>query len=325
MQAKPVAYLALRPTGAAWEFTARGVESKLSEAGVGARSNEPSAAVAFVGRALGRMRLIRNIGLRGSKAYVVVMMGPTERRLFPVSYTNEVIPYCFDCWPKDYARWHGIFRRNRVQLAFFTARQSANYFRRRMPSMDCIWLPEATLPELHSSERPLRDRSIDVLELGRRHEGFHQAIESRLAEAGARHLYETEVGRIIFASDEDLKDALGDSKVSICFPSSVTHPERSGDVETVTHRYFESLASKTLVVGRGPAELNDLFGYNPVVEIDENDPADQLMSILERIDSYQGFVEQNRSSVIRVGSWGGRVGTLLDELAERGYAVDAAT
>ena len=65
-----------------------------------------------------------------------------------------------------------------------------------------------------------------------------------------------------------LAAGFGDAKVSVCFPSSTTHPQRSGSVETATHRYFESFASRCIVVGRAPAELVDLFGYNPVVEAD---------------------------------------------------------
>ena len=79
---------------------------------------------------------------------------------------------------------------------------------------------------------------------------------------------------VLFSSrhPDELKDlvaGLANSRVSICFPQSITNPERCGKVETVTLRYFESMASKCLIVGKCPLELRDLFGYNPVIEVDD--------------------------------------------------------
>ena len=48
-------------------------------------------------------------------------------------------------------------------------------------------------------------------------------------------------------------DGLARSRVSICVPSSVTHPERAGDIETMTIRYLQSMVSKCVVLGRAPA------------------------------------------------------------------------
>ena len=50
-------------------------------------------------------------------------------------------------------------------------------------------------------------------------------------------------------------------------------------VETLTHRYLESIASKRVVVGRCIRELEMLFGYNPVIEVDMADPVGQLRSV----------------------------------------------
>ena len=67
------------------------------------------------------------------------------------------------------------------------------------------------------------------------------------------------------------------------FPCSLTHPERSGPVETVTHRYFESMASKCLIIGHAPRELIDLFGYNPAIEMQANHEFKQLQALLDKI------------------------------------------
>ena len=148
--------------------------------------------------------MVRNFWKAGRDIYLAVLMGPAEYRLFPFSYGREMVVYCFDCWQAKYARWEALFRRNRLRLAFFSARRSAEYFSQRIPAMKSVWLPEAVDPEAYLSSKPLDERSIDVLELGRKYDAFHQAITSRLQETHRMHLYEQEKGQIIFPTREAL-------------------------------------------------------------------------------------------------------------------------
>ncbi len=112
------------------------------------------------------------------------------------------------------------------------------------------------------------------------------------------------------------------TKISICFPKSSTDPESSGGVETVTFRYFESIASKCLIVGHCPQELKDLFGYNPVIEIKESGEGEQLLRLLSNIGRYQDLVEKNYQRMCEVGTWDARVRTMLPLLKQRGYVVE---
>jgi len=177
--------------------------------------------------------------------------------------------------------------------------------------MRSVWLPEATDPLEYCASIPLSERNIDVLELGRRYDSFHRKIAQPLAEANRVHLFERVKGEIIFSDRAGLVDGLGRSKLSICFPCSQTHPERSGAIETVTHRYFESMASKCLIVGHAPQELIDLFGYNPVIEIHSECAFEQIESILNNLDSFRSFVEDNYQRLLEVGTWKSRVQTVL--------------
>ena len=128
----------------------------------------------------------------------VVFMGLSESRTIPFSYWTEIFPYCFDCWPNEYERWASFFKRHRVRLAFFSARQSAQHFAAELPGMQAVWLPEATNPLDYSASKSLADRDIDVLELGRKYDQFHFKIVDSLAAAGRRHLFEKVKGKIIF-------------------------------------------------------------------------------------------------------------------------------
>jgi hypothetical protein len=188
--------------------------------------------------------------------------------------------------------------------------------------MRSVWLPEATDPDAYDPSKPLADRTIDVLELGRRHESVHAEIVGPLASGGETHKYQLAEGEIVFPSRDALVAGLGDAKLSILFPSSLTHPSRSGNVETVTHKYFESMASGCIPVGRCPTELEDLFGYNPVLQLDESNPVTHIRALLSDLDSHRCLVERNLARLLEVGTWDARAQTLLSALQARGYALE---
>src|SRR5690606_35892243 len=80
---------------------------------------------------------------------------------------------------------------------------------------------------------------------------------------------------LIFELESNLIDSLARAKISLCFPKSVTHPEIANSISKVTMRYFQSMASKSLILGKAPADMKELFDYNPVIEIDEAAPVKQ--------------------------------------------------
>jgi hypothetical protein len=305
-----------------WLYPLAGLEDSLERSGMAAVAHDPSPASSFVARGLGKLRLLRQIAQVRDEAAFVALMGPMESQLFPRCFFGKSILYCFDCWPRDYARWGSLFRRHQTQFAFFSARRSAEVFSSRLPEMQSLWLPEATDPHVYDSSKPLAQRTIDVLELGRRYESIHADIVGPLAGGGVTHLYERAAGEIVFATHDELVAGLGDAKLSILFPSSLTHPSRSGDVETVTHKYFESIASGCIPVGRCPAELEDLFGYDPVVPLDESDPVAHIRALLDDVDAHGALVERNLARLLEVGTWDARARSLLDTLQARGYALE---
>ena len=300
-----------------WTYPVLGLEKALIASGVRPVSQKSTGFWRFLTKAQARAGMVRNFWKAGKDIYLAILMGPANYRLFPYSYFREAVIYGFDCWPAQFPRWEAFLRRNRIRLAFFTARHSAEYFSQKIPGMKGEWLPEAVEPEAYHHSKGLEERSIDVLELGRRNETLHQAITQRLKESRRVHLYEPEKGRIVFPTREGLVQGLADSKISVCYPSSITHPERSGEVETVTHRYFESMASGCILWGKCPQELRDLFGYNPVIEVDERSPYEQLEEILQNLGSYQELVCRNYQRLLEVGTWRVRAAAMLEVL--KGY------
>ncbi len=255
-------------------------------------------------RVLGR--IVRNVCEGLGPQLLCLLMGPAAHRLVPDGILNRCSIYCWDTWPENFARWDSLFERFRTPIAFFSSRQAKERFESCSPDIRCYWVPEATDPTIYDSNKPLSRRTINVLELGRRYNAFHQEITPVLASARISHLYESSPGRVIFDTREGLIQGLADSKILISFPASVTTPSRAA-IETVTHRYFQGMASGCLLVGRCPSELQDLIGYNPVIEVDFSNASEQILNVLQSIEAYQDFVNQNLETVRHEGCWKERV------------------
>lgn len=67
------------------------------------------------------------------------------------------------------------------------------------------------------------------------------------------------------------------------------------------------MASKCLIVGKVPHDMLHLFDYNPIVEIDEENPVAQIEAILANFDTYIPLIEKNYETVKNSHNWDNRV------------------
>jgi hypothetical protein len=243
---------------------------------------------------------------------ITPMAWASDRDIFPEGFRFRIVPWIYDCWPSHWDRWEALLRRHRVRLAFFASRQAADEFRTRLRGTTCAWVPEAVDPQDYDAGERLATRTIDVLELGRRSEAVHVRLAKVLSERGLRHEFQAAGHPRMYETKQALRDALGRTRVLICLPKSITHPEAAGGLETATYRYFEGMASGCVLVGRCPAELRDLWGFDPVVHLDIEHPDRTVIEVLERLGDYQGLVERNLRRLHEVGTWRHRATTMLE-------------
>jgi hypothetical protein len=317
---KRLRYLAARNRGIPADAAIEGMEQALARQGVVGVFNDADP-TRLIGRILNKAGLIRTITPLTQTAYITPLMQMAAFRAFPQCLISETIAYCFDCWPSAYERWAEFFRATQMKVAFISARQSAEWMANAIPGLDAIWMPEAIELAGYATPIPFEQRAIDVLELGRRWDSYHDRIAAHCAQRGYVHRYERTKGELVFADDAAFRDGLVNTRISICFPSSLTHPDRSGDVETLTLRYLESIASQSVIVGNCPQELKDLFGYDPVIQYDKIDPCGQIDTILHAMHEYRALVNRNYARLLEVGTWDARVKTIIAALIDRGYAV----
>lgn len=242
-----------------------------------------------------------------------------ERHLFGVIFCLDVRKICayallnghsrsiylFDGWPSKLDRIMDFFRYFKLDHLFVSASQSATVLGSKLGFDKVHWVPEGVNPEEYK-QYAFEDKTIDVLALGRKYDLYHDAIVDHLRESKKVYLYEKVKGQIIFPTREGFFEGLARSKISICVPCNITHPERSGNLEHMTNRYLQSMVSKCLIVGHAPKEMIELFGYNPVIEIDMEQPALQLKALLKNYADYRPLIEKNYQNVVQYHSWENR-------------------
>jgi hypothetical protein len=312
----PLRFLRTKETPKPSNYPLYSIDRAMEQAGVRALPDRASIPDCLPANLAYKFRWMWNFHRAAAGPVFVSYMGYLEKKTFPFSYWTEIVPYCFDCWPKYYDWWTSFYKRQRVRVAFISARQSAEYFAKTMPEMQSVWLPEAVDPSEYRASKPWAERDIDVLEMGRKYSLFHNRIAGKLAESKRVHLHQRTDGEVIFPHRNDLVDGLSRTRIMICFPRCQTHPEDTGNVETVTYRYFQSMASKCLIVGHAPQELIDLFGYNPVIETEAGCEAEHIEWVLDHPDSYGALIERNYARLLEVGTWRSRVERILDVIGE---------
>jgi hypothetical protein len=235
-----------------------------------------------------------------------ILMGPNFRKTLP-RYLGDgrKSVYIFDAWPHNHDKISRYATACRLEHLFVSASQSTAALGLLLKSVKCHWIPEGITPgDYYLAFTPERD--IDVLQFGRRFDKYHQMIAPELEKRGRKYVYEKVSGQVIFPTRLDYVEGLARTKISICAPLSVSHPERAGGIETMTVRYLQSMLSRCLLVGHAPSEMIQLFGYNPVIEIDYRDPAGQLLGLLDRLDEYQPLIEKNYRAVREHHTWSSR-------------------
>jgi hypothetical protein len=242
-------------------------------------------------------------------------MGPFWRHLAVFGRRGAVIPVCWDVWEPDLPGWRDKLRRYDLAAVVCSSRAATEALQAALPDTQVHCVLEAVNAHEFNGGRALADRRLHVLEAGRRYDAWHGAVRDPLAAGGFRHVYEGTKGRLAIPSHDRFLEALSDAAIGVCFPSSMTHPARSGGFEAVTRRYFEYMASGALLFGHAPQDLVDWCGYNPVIEVDLADAAEQVLGVLSDLPSYQPLVDRNRQLVNARGTWNDRAALITDIFA----------
>ena len=230
---------------------------------------------------------------------------------FPDYARYEIIPLIWDCWPIYFEKTCQWFIKHDVKSAIFTSSQTAERMRARFPKMNILTITEGIDTSKYGKGKDLKKRTIDLLEYGRRN---NKVFDVKL-KRDYNHKY-SKNGEHVFNTQNELIEGLADSKITVCYPRCDTQPQKAGDIETLTQRYWEAMLSRVLIVGHAPKELVDLIGYNPVIEIGEEHQTEKIIDIIENIDNYQTLVDKNRNAALEKGDWKNRISEIMKWVQE---------
>ncbi len=262
----------------------------------------------------------KTIFARKKKSLLVIGGSYIDFTAFPYNYFYEVVPVFWDTWKQYHPLLISGLLRNKVKYAFFTQKEVAELIQEKIPEIRTFWMPEGIQINQYKEGVKLKERTVNILQFGRKLEAYHEVILNTISPFH-NYLYSKHELHLLFKDFDEFTIGLSNTAISICFPRSLTHPELTGGIETLTQRYWESILSKCLIVGKAPQELIELMGYNPVIEVDWNDPKSQLKEILLKIDCYQEFVNLNFKKAIEICSWEKRISDIIITLNDLGYTV----
>lgn len=235
---------------------------------------------------------------------------------FPYYATHEVIPFIWDCWPCYYDKMEAWFNRHKTRTAIFTSRMEMEEMQKRCPQVKMLWCPEAVDASNYKKGKLLKDRCINLLEFGRSNERVLCKLSID------NHVCTYVNGKFIY-SNEELYEAMGDARITVCLPKSMTHPDIAQGIETLTQRYWESMLSRMVIIGHAPKELIDICGYNPVLELpnDKEQINTFILNIISNIEDYQELVDRNRQTALEKGLWSIRMKDVVKWLDNIGYTI----
>ena len=247
-----------------------------------------------------------------SKNVIAILMGQGQiSKLEPYFWRrSKNAIYMFDCWEPSLYAIEKIINKYKLKYFFSSSKQSTKILKDKCKNSECVWVPEAITIRNYKYYH-IDDKNIDVIQVGRKYDFYHQKIVNNCLEVGISYLYEKVRGVIMLPERVEFIEALARSKISICFSSDITHPKRSGIISTMTQRYLQSMASKCLIIGNVPNDMYELFDYIPIIEADLNSPFEQISNILKNFNSYQKLIEKNYLEVLNKHQWKNRIDLIL--------------
>lgn len=243
---------------------------------------------------------------------LVLGSGRVESVSWPKLLTHEIVPFLWDVWPDKIAPLIRFVRRNKIRTLFCTSSQIVEILKSRLSGVDIHWIPEGIKAKAYSKGENLRNRPVDILSYGRQMNAVVDQLRVIVSDEKLNVLFR-EGDAHLFSTFDDLVQGLQLSKMSICYPQSVTHPDRAQNIETLTQRYWEAMLSGTLLVGHAPQELIEVCGYNPVVELGDN-PTIVVNDILKNIEKYQSLVDRNRGCAEEKADWSMQISKVMELL-----------
>lgn len=159
------------------------------------------------------------------------------------------------------------------------------------------------------------------MQMGRKNSSLDEFAHRYITKKGLQdsdYIRELKKGEIIYPEFSDLGEAIAKTSFFILSPRDVDDKIFTGKISDVTARFYEGMASKTLLIGYKPKDtFDELFPYeNAMIEVEGyEDFCNKIDYYLSHPEEYQKIIDHNYEYLMANHRWKNRVRQMVEELS----------
>lgn len=227
---------------------------------------------------------------------------------------NKISLYIYDCWEPEFDAWQKVIDDINPDYVFFCFKQTWEHYK---SIYNCYWVPQSADLDYFGDLDIEKTRMF--IQMGRVNPKMHDAIKNYLnahsiPDTDDNYVYRRQEKTNLFPALPDLVREINRSKYIVCVPKCYENFKRTGNVCGITARYFESIACKTMIMGKKPVSFDELFPSEGMIEFNED-----MSDFNEKIDAlendpsrYKKIVEENYACLMNHHTWGHRLDQIME-------------
>ena len=227
---------------------------------------------------------------------------------------NEISIFCYDCWEPEFQDWEKVIDDIGIDYLFFGYKKSAEYFKET--GHNSYWVPLSADFTVFKDFYEKKTRMF--MQMGRRNDVLHEKILAYLKLHGLEdsrenYVYRHDRNEQIYPDIHELAKEINRTKYFVCVPKSYENFKRTGAISETICRYYEAMASKTMIIGMKPDTFDELFPYKAMINFNNNEDFNEAIDYYEtHQDEYEAMLKKNHDYVLEHHSWGNRIHQILD-------------
>ena len=255
-----------------------------------------------------------------------ILMGPENYQLdlfkdWDKNLKTKIL-YVYDTFPSQYPLIKRLCQDKPWDVMITSFNDAVNDLQR---ITGCQWhCVEQAADEHLFTGAAFDEKTIHFSAYGRRYPALHDVVKEFCGKKGLYYDYTTHDSRHPTADSTELYKQyawhLNHSLFTFSWPVEFTNPTRAGHLHPITCRWFEAMASGTVIIGRKPgnAVFDEWLADDLVIELDPHAPKNELLINLEKIwerrKELHDIAQKLRTQVVGKISWNERVHRILSLL-----------
>lgn len=227
---------------------------------------------------------------------------------------NKISIYIYDCWEPEFDDWQKVMDEIEPDYVFFCFKQTYEHYK---DIYNCFWVPQSADLTIFRDENLPKTRMF--MSMGRVNEEIHARIleymkVNDIEDIRENYVYRKDRNEEIFPDIHDLVTEINRTKYFVSVPKCYENFKRTGNVCGITARYFEAMACKTMIIGRKPITIEELFSEDSMIEFNEDlSNFNRLIDEMEaNPDRYNEIVNKNYECLMNKHTWQHRAKQILE-------------